>query len=110
MNQLINSNNLTMSSRDLCEKINTFRCGAHQSEIRYFDFLIRIEDEIDDLPPNETFVNPSNGKTTKFYMLTKDQMLLVGMRESKVIRKKVLSWVNAIKKTHINCLVCVLFY
>ena len=94
MNELINSNDLTMSSRELCDKINTFRCGAHQNEIRYFDFIIRVEDELDDLPPNETFVNPSNGKDTKFYTLTKDQMLLVGMRESKVIRKKVLSWIN----------------
>ena len=97
MNQLINSDNLTMSTISLCEVINTFRTESNQNEIRYFDFIARVEDELDDLKPNEIFVNPSNKKEMKFYSLNKDQTLLVGMRESKVVRKKVLAWIKSLE-------------
>ena len=97
MNQLISSDNLTMSTISLCEVINTFRTESNQNEIRYFDFIARVEDELDDLKPNEIFVNPSNKKEMKFYSLNKDQTLLVGMRESKVVRKKVLAWIKSLE-------------
>ena len=94
---LIESNQLTMSTISLCEVINNFRSEAKQNEIRYFDFIARVEDEIDDLQDNEIFVNPSNKRETKFYTLDKDQIFLVGMRESKAVRKKVLKWIKTLE-------------
>lgn len=68
-----------------------------QKQLRNNDFIERIEDELDDLTPYESFVSPSNGTHQKYYNLNEDQMLLVGMRESKIVRKGVLEWLKVLK-------------
>ncbi|MGO2497758.1 MAG: phage antirepressor KilAC domain-containing protein [Vibrio litoralis] len=74
--------------------INEFRANDGFSKIRHDDFIARVEDEIDDLKQCENFAHPRTGKQMILYRLNQEQMLLVGMRESKVVRKKVLEWIN----------------
>lgn len=92
----LTTNNLTMSSFDLWTKLNEFRTEEGGNKIQHGDFLDRVEDECDDLGVSEFFPHPQNKQPVRFYNLNKDQMLLVGMRESKIVRKKVLSWIKQI--------------
>ena len=86
---MITNNELTMSSYDLLnEVINPARMSAGESEVRNNVFIARIEDEIDDLEAYKIFV--SYGKEVKYYILNIEQMMLIGMRESKAVRRKVL--------------------
>lgn len=97
MNQLITSNQpLTMRSFDLWVKLNDFRTEEGGNKIQHGDFLDRVEDECDDLGVSDFFPHPQNKQPVRFYNLNKDQMLLVGMRESKIVRKKVLMWIKQI--------------
>ena len=97
MNQLITSNQpLTMRSFDLWVKLNEFRAEEGGNKIQHGDFLDRVEDECDDLGVSDFFPHPQNKQPVRFYNLNKDQMLLVGMRESKIVRKKVLMWIKEI--------------
>lgn len=89
---------LTMSSYELWKVINSFRLNEGGSKVRHDDFLARVVDECDDLGGCENFAVPSSGVTLKAYQLNRDQMLLVGMRESKVVRKKVLDWIKSLTK------------
>lgn len=100
MNNLITSNNevLTMSSYELWKVINNFRLSEGLNKVRHDDFLARVEDECDDLEVCESFAVPSTSIKLKCYQLNQDQMLLVGMRESKVVRKKVLGWIKSLTK------------
>lgn len=84
--------NITKSS-DLLFKINEFREREGLSAVRNSDFNARIHDEIDEDLTYETFV--SYGQKVKVYHLTGDQCLLVGMRESKTVRKRVLMWIKS---------------
>lgn len=93
---IIKSNTALISSFDLWVKLNQFRKEENSSAIRHGDFLARVIDEIDDLGVCETFVHPQNKKDVSFYNLTHNQALLVGMRESKIVRKKVLEWINTL--------------
>lgn len=94
--ELITQNNLTMSSYDfLNDVINPARLEAGENKVRNDDFVKRVEDELDDLGGCETFA--SYGKDVKYYVLTLDQMMLVGMRESKAVRKNVLAKLKAME-------------
>jgi len=93
VNQLISSNKLTMSSIDFLRNIiNPARIESGENEVRNRDFIARIEDEIDDLPASEIIVR--FGNYVKVYDLNTNQMMLIGMRESKVVRRKVLDVIN----------------
>lgn len=95
MNLPISTNqDFTMRSFDLWVKLNEFRELEGGSKIQHGDFLARVEDECGDLGVSDFFPHPQNKQPVRFYSLNKDQMLLVGMRESKVIRKKVLDWLK----------------
>ena len=93
---LAQSETLTMSSYELWKVINNFRLSEGLKKVRHDDFLARVKDECDDLGVCENFAVPSTGVKLKCYQLNQDQMLLVGMRESKVVRKKVLEWIKAL--------------
>lgn len=85
----------TMSSLDLLKLVNECRVGAGESTIRNNDFLARIEDELD-IDQNSNYENfvvrkTSKGHEQRVYTLTLDQCTLVGMRESKAVRRAVLS-------------------
>lgn len=98
MNELIPSNQpLTMSSLDFLENIiNPSRISCGESEVRNNVFFHRVVDELDlDKSTCKDFVCTSNSRnrtyTAKGFELDQDQMMLVGMRESKAVRKNVLS-------------------
>lgn len=82
---------LTMSSIDLLDLVNQSRASHGEAKIENRHFLARIEDELDgELPPRKNFTHPSNGLAIGYYALTIDQCRLVGMRESKGVRRWVL--------------------
>lgn len=84
----------SMSSYEFWKVLNKIREESGASHIRHGDFLSRVVDECDDLGVCETFVHPQNKKEMIIYQLTQDQMLDIGMRESKVIRKQVRKWLR----------------
>ena len=91
MNALINQNTPTMTSLDLLKLVNEARIECGESGIRANDFHKRIEDELDG-DHYETFVvQNSNKTTTTAFKLNEDQCTLIGMRESKAVRKNVLA-------------------
>ncbi|MGL4753598.1 MAG: phage antirepressor KilAC domain-containing protein [Aeromonadaceae bacterium] len=103
MNQLIAMNaEMTMSSLDfLNEIINPSRSHAGENEVRPSDFNARVIDEIDEELNYESFVVGKTGHKTHYTMLTMRQMMLVGMRESKSVRRSVLAKLEEINKPHV---------
>lgn len=97
MNELMNQESSTMSSYDLWKTINKFRLEDGGNKVRHDDFLARVVDECDDLGVCETFAVPCSRVKIKAYKLTHEQALLVGMRESKIVRKKVLHWIKQLE-------------
>lgn len=85
---------VSMSSYDFLTKvINPARVEAGEKPVRNNDFVSRIEDELDGQNvAYEIFV--SFGQDVKSYTLNTDQLLLVGMRESKAVRRKVLAYIR----------------
>ena len=80
-----------MSSLDFLNQIiNPSRISAGESEVRPSDFRARVTDEIDDVLNYDNFVVGKTGHKTYYTMLTMEQMTLVGMRESKAVRRQVL--------------------
>ena len=81
-------------------KINELRVAAGENPIRNNDFLAKVRDEVDDLGALRNFRSANSDhalareQEIDGYELTKDQALLVGMRESKVVRKQVVKWLN----------------
>lgn len=86
-----NHNQNTMSNIELLEVINQARKEFNEKPVRLNDFNNRIADELDG-EYYETFVvrNP-NGTTSQGFNLNIDQCTLIGMRESKSVRKNVLA-------------------
>ncbi len=95
---LIKTEQQETTSFELWKKINEFRSQGGQNKIQHSDFLARVEDECDDLGVSEIFVHPQNKQKMKCYRMNSDQMLLVGMRESKGVRKKVLEWLKTLSE------------
>ena len=87
----------TMSSLDFLNNIiNPARVAAGESEVANRHFIVRVEDELDDLGAGKTFTR--YGNTVKYYELTFEQMTLVGMRESKAVRRSVLETLKKLQK------------
>ncbi len=85
----------TMSSFDLRGIINIARVEHQEPEVANRHFLARIEDELEgELGDRKSFTHPQNHKQIGYYDLTRDQCTLVGMRESKYVRRKVLEILN----------------
>ncbi|MFW2004451.1 phage antirepressor KilAC domain-containing protein [Acinetobacter baumannii] len=86
-----NHNQNTMSNIELLEVINQVRKEFNEKPVRLNDFNNRIADELEG-EYYETFVvrNP-NGTTSQGFNLNIDQCTLIGMRESKSVRKNVLA-------------------
>ncbi|MCL1067914.1 hypothetical protein L2735_14055 [Shewanella olleyana] len=77
----------TMTSLDFLNIIiNPARLAEGENKVRNNEFMKKVVDEIDDLVTYEKTVR---GNIVLFANLTQDQMMLVGMRESKAVRKKV---------------------
>ncbi|WP_163370958.1 hypothetical protein [Endozoicomonas acroporae] len=92
MNTLAQAGQQRMSSYDFWRQINQFRAEENEKAIEHSKFLARVIDEVGGVSKN--FRHPQNGQLYKCVDLDKDQMLLVGMRESKAVRKKVLDWLK----------------
>ena len=84
----------TLSSYEFWKILNTIRKDRGASHVEHGKFLARVKDEIDDLPQSQTFRVEKSHREIDTYQLNKRQMLLIGMRESKAIRKQVLNWLD----------------
>ncbi|EJP7321803.1 hypothetical protein NY802_003812 [Escherichia coli] len=101
---VIFNNEFFMSSYEfLTEIINPARVEAGESPVDNRKFLARVRDELgeDGLPAGKIFrlALPQGGyNELTSYDLSGDQLLLVGMRESKTVRRKVLEYIRRIEK------------
>ncbi|WP_081408648.1 phage antirepressor KilAC domain-containing protein [Acinetobacter larvae] len=91
MNAIVNFNSQTMSSKDLLEIINAVRAEFNEKPVRLNDFNNRIADELEGEHYESFVVQNLNNTTSIAYSLTIDQCTLIGMRESKGVRKNVLA-------------------
>ncbi len=90
MNIIKTTHQQTMSSADLYKMIKEERASNGESIPRINDFNARIFDELEG-EHYETFVVQNSNKTESIqFELTIEQCMLVGMRESKAVRKSVL--------------------
>lgn len=97
MNELIANNELNMTSYEfLTNIINPIRKSNGEPAIQNRHFLEKVEDEIDDLGAGNFITR--YGNKVKYYDLNYEQMMLIGMRESKVVRKNVLEKLQELSK------------
>ena len=97
MNNLIlpSASGATMTSVDLRDVINTARSEFGETNVRNDQLVSRIEDELcGELGVCKIIAHPQSGVEMRYYDLTIDQCMLVGMRESKYVRRKVLDILN----------------
>lgn len=81
----------TMSSIELRDLVNEARTRAGETKVRNDQFIIRVEDELaGELGVCSFIAHPQSGVMMASYDLTLDQCTLVGMRESKAVRRTVL--------------------
>lgn len=88
----------TMSSFDLLVLVNEARMQHGESEVRRADFTARCKDELDGEYYETFVVKNSRGPASEGLMLTKDQCLLVSMRESKAVRRIVVQKLNELSQ------------
>ena len=89
----------TMSSAELLEIINSARAEAGEPEIRRNKFAEKIEDELEGEHYTKRVVQNLNKTESVIFDLTRDQCMLVSMRESKAVRRNVVARLNAIEAT-----------
>ncbi|WP_288076498.1 phage antirepressor KilAC domain-containing protein [Pseudomonas sp.] len=88
----------TMTSIELRELINEARLNAGEPKVRNDQFLFRVEDELgDEIGGMQKYCTPVHGNQVATYDLTLDQCMLVGMRESKAVRRSVLAKLKALE-------------
>lgn len=80
----------TMSSIDLLELINNVRVANNEEPLRRNSFNLKIEDELEGSHYTKNVVKNQNGTESVVYELTIEQCTLIGMRESKGVRRSVL--------------------
>ncbi|VEW02433.1 conserved hypothetical protein [Escherichia coli] len=97
MNEMISvDHEISMSSLDFLNNIiNPSRIEAGEKPVRPSDFHARVNDEIDEELNYENFVVGRTGHKTYYTMLNMEQMILIGMRESKAVRRSVLARLKA---------------
>lgn len=102
-NSIINLDQLdagfTMSSLDFLNGIiNPAREEAGEKSISNKDFTNRVADELNLKEENFLLFDSGNaGRKAKYINLNADQLLLVGMRESKAVRLKVLEYIRKVE-------------
>lgn len=87
----------TMSSAELLEIINAARAVAGEPEIRRNKFAEKIEDELEGEHYTKRVVQNLNKTESVIFDLTRDQCMLVSMRESKGVRRRVLARLKALE-------------
>ena len=90
---LVNLNtNETITTLQLRDMINSARANAGESEIRNADFLAKVKDELDFEGTKIPYLTKlPSGQMADTFDLTIEQATLVGMRESKSVRRSVLA-------------------
>ena len=96
MNLIQAIQNQTMSSIDLLKVINNARKQVGEPQVRLNKFNEKIEDELEGDHYTKSVVQNSNNTQSFVYQLTKDQCMLLSMRESKIVRRNVLEKLKAI--------------
>jgi hypothetical protein len=91
-----------MSSFDLLELVNSARTEFGESEVRRNDFTARCRDELEGEYYETFVVRNQRGPASEGLMLTKDQCLLVSMRESKAVRRNVVAKINALETPELS--------
>lgn len=91
-----------MSSFDLLELVNSARAEFGESEVRRNDFAARCRDELDGEYYETFVVRNQRGPASEGLMLTKDQCLLVSMRESKAVRRSVVAKINSLETPELS--------
>lgn len=99
MLQIAKPTQITMSSLDfLVEVINPARESVGETPHEPRKFLAKVEDELD-LDGTGKKIRLNNNQTeSAYYDLTMDQLMLVGMRESKAVRRSVLDKLKQLDK------------
>ena len=80
-----------MSSKELLELINQVRHSVGEPLLRLNSFNVKIEDELDGENYIKNVVQNFNNTESVVFQLTLEQCMLIGMRESKAVRKNVLT-------------------
>lgn len=102
MNNLIAmSSEMTMTSLDFMEVINFERVDAGETAHEPRKFIAKVVDELDLDETGKKFRLNSNQTESAYYDLTIDQMMLVGMRESKSVRRNVLAKLKQMEKPQV---------
>lgn len=97
MQSLLTKTDHKIHSNDLLSLINQARKDAGEKPIRQNDFNKRVKDELEGFH-YETFVVQNANKTqSEVHALDHDQCMLVAMRESKLVRRKVLARLKALQ-------------
>jgi phage antirepressor YoqD-like protein len=92
----------TMTSKELYELICLARVEHGETQPRLNDFHARIVDELEG-DHYETFVVQNLNKTqSTFFKLTHEQCTLVGMRESKAVRRSVLDKIKSLTQQQLK--------
>lgn len=87
----------TMDTTELLALVNEARAAFGEGSVRHNDFVARCKDELDG-EHYETFVVQNlNNTQSEGLRLTADQCKLVGMRESKGVRRRVLARLNELE-------------
>lgn len=88
-----------MSSKSLLDLINESRAQFGEPSIRLNKFNEKIADELEGEHYTKRVVQNSNNTSSVIYDLTQEQCMLIGMRESKSVRKTVLKKLNGEPET-----------
>ena len=97
---VIFNNEFSLSSYEFLTKvINPAREEAGENPVSNKDFINRVKDELDLKEENFLLLDTgAPGRKASHTILNGDQLLLVGMRESKAVRRKVLDYIRRIEK------------
>ena len=97
MNLISKEINDTISSLDFYVIVNQARELMGEPKVRLNQFNERLEDELDGEDYKKIVVKNPNGTESFNYILTVEQAMLVGMRESKAVRRAVLDKLKELK-------------
>ncbi|WP_312272257.1 phage antirepressor KilAC domain-containing protein [Pseudomonas sp.] len=90
-----------MSSLDLLDIVNQERINAGENEIRRNDFNARCKDELEGDYYESFVVKNSRGPASEAILMTIDQCMYVLMRESKLVRRRVLSRIKELESRRV---------
>lgn len=88
-------NNALIGTDELLLIVNQARAEHGESAVRNNDFIVRVKDELEGEHYETFVVQNMNGTKSEHLKITNDQAVLVGMRESKSVRRTVLAKLKA---------------